>query len=221
MGDPFCVQVDDVEDDASIGDEDNNALPCSCENVYECEHFEKKHGKVLYYFQDSVPDGSGCGGAWDDDFLEVVVWIDEDGDVLAATHEWNVCSCDDDFAEEDAHWWRYDLERISLYGVYNDGEFDAAECIWKGELKACILEEDYKWLDVEVAFYLEQRSRMHNVWQDYKENELSRFQLFPKDVMRYVMLAWYNVLVSETCYFPTDWNKPLRCALESQICTLE
>ena len=183
--------------------------------------FEKKHGKVLYYFQDSVPEGSGCGGAWDDDYLEVVVWIDKDGDVLAATHEWNVCSCGMDFGEEDAQWWRYDLERVSLYGVYDDGQFDAAGCIWKGELKARIPEVEHQWLDFDIAFYLEQQARMRYVWQEYKENESSRFQVLPKNVMRYLMLTWYNVFLGGKFSCMSIFKRSLWQTLQSQICNLE
>lgn len=209
--DPFQHEVDELSDDASIGGEER-LEQCACKDVYECFRFHAAHGIPLGFFEAQTPQGSGCGGAWDDDFLEVVVYLDQDGDVMAASHEWNVCSCGPDSYDTHDEWWKGELENTSLYGVYEDGKFSAASHIWSGDLNACIPEEEHASLDRDVHFYLKTRSMMQHAWQEYKCNDLSRFKVLPKDVMRLVILAWYDELSDDNrsillMYDDTLWRE--------------
>ncbi len=89
--DGFELDIDELSDDASIGDE--CAMICACESVYECPHFRRRNGIILGFFQEKTSDGSGCGGAWDDDYFEAVVYLNCKGEVIVAWDEWNECSC--------------------------------------------------------------------------------------------------------------------------------
>ncbi len=183
--DGFELDIDELSDDASIGDE--RVVLCACESVYECTHFRKRNGIVLAFFQAKASKGSGCRGRWDDDYFEAVVYLDGRGAVIVAWREW------DDFMavyEVCADWWKEEFHQTSYYGEYcEDSKFLRASFCWSGDLKARISEEARADLDRDVEAYFRTQVILQDLWEEYVSNNLSRLKMLPKDVMRLLMAA--------------------------------
>lgn len=182
--DGFELEVHELSDNASIGDEAEGI--CGCESA----HFRKRNGIVLAFFQEKTSDGSGCGGAWDDDYFEAVVYLDRDDEILVAWDEWNDCSCHMNTYEVCAEWWKEPFHQTSYYGeYYEDGTFLRNLSCWSGDLKAGIPLEARVVLDRDVEAYLRTQLILQTLWKQYTTDESSRLKALPKDVMRLVLLA--------------------------------